>query len=353
LSVYSGSGAQESNERKVLTAITRAVSWIALALFFTAVDMHFISFKLSQQSFDGSLQASQGVLDGLPHWRIYQSRVLGPYVIKWIGQLFNVSPTIAYLSFIASFLFITKLVVVKFGLLFTRGVAPTYLMLISGSLLFAVLINNPWLYPWDIAGLLISTIFVVMVLRRTNWPWFIPLIIIAFLNRESGIFICVWMVAQGWLGCEFEKMRKPNIVMMLAGCAAAIIGLAMTELLRNTLLIREIGPELWHINSNTSWFFLQIGNNFTDLVSSLTSGSLQFPFIPYFILIFGIASVIFVGIRHSATYTAVCFSFGVNFIFICLFGLIWESRILIEVIPFFSIFLSYIATERDDDRSCC
>ncbi|MGA8145984.1 MAG: hypothetical protein WB870_00220 [Gallionellaceae bacterium] len=350
MSIYIDSEIQKVIEQKLRAAITTVVPWVVLAIFLTAVDMHFFAFKFSLNSFEASLQASQGVLDGLPRWRIYQSRVLGPYLVKWIGQLFGLPPPMAYLSFIASCLLITKLIVVRFGLMCTNGVVSTLLMLVSGSLLFSVLLNDPWLYPWDMTGLVISTIFVVMVLRGVNWPWFIPLVAIAFLNRESGIFICVWMVAQGWFGYKNGEGRKPSIGMMVAGGAAALIGLAMIELLRNILLVQEFDPASGPITSNASWFILQIENNFWGLVASLTFNSLRLPVILYIIPLAGITAAVFIGIRGYPAYTALCLAFGVNLMFIFLFGIVRESRVMIDIIPFFSIFLSYIATVEKKDR---
>lgn len=324
-----------------------ATMWVALAIFLTALDIHFVSANIGINGYLESLQVSQGVFDGLPTWRIYQNRILGPYLIHGIERLFGLSSLVAYISFIASCLFITKLIVIRFGLRHTGNVTSTLLMLISGSLLFAMLSSSRWLYPWDAMGLVLSAAFVVMVLRGTSWPWFIPLIAAAFLNRESGIFICVWLFVQGWLGYGEGAGRKPpNIGMMVAAGAAALLGLAETEWLRAHLLIKEINPEVLHIPTpvGTSWFHWQAGNNLANFFTCLASKSFSLPVIFYIFPLTGIAIAIALGVRRYPADTALCLAYGINLVFIFLFGLVMESRVMIEIIPFFSVFLPYVAT---------
>jgi len=328
--------------------------WVGFAIFLAALDIHFVSAKVGINNLFASMQASQGVFDGFPHWRIYQSRILGPYLIHGIEHLFGLSPFAAYLVFIASCLFITKLIVIRFGLRHTDGITPALLMLLSQSLLFAMLLSNSWLYPWDISGLMLSTLFVVMVLSGTGWPWFLALAAFAFLNRESAIFICVWLFVQGLLGYGKGTGRKsPNIGMMAAAAVTALSGLAVTEWLRAHLLIREIGPELWHFTpAGTSWFHWQLKLNLAGFLSSLTSTSLNLPVIFYAFPLAGLAMAATIGIRCYPAYTALCLAFSANLICVFLFGILEESRVMIDIIPFFSIFLIYIATSTDFCKSC-
>lgn len=323
--------------------------WIAIAIFLTALEIHFISVKLISSGFAASLEASQGVVDGLPHWRIYQSRVLGPYLVHGIEYLLGLPAPLAYLAFIASCLLVTKLIVINFGLRQTTGLTTTLLMLVAGSLLFAMLVDKSWLYPWDLIGLVLFTLFVVMVLMGIRWPWFVPLAAVAFLNRESGIFICVWLFAQGLLGYgPGAGRRPPNIWMMAAAGITALAGLAETEWLRARLLVRELGPELDLARGlvtpgQTTWFHWKLEENLAGLLSGLTSPSVGMAAIFYVLPLAGIAIAGAIGVRRYPAYTALCLAYGMNLIFIFLFGIVAESRVMIEVIPFFAIFLPYVA----------
>lgn len=319
------------------------IPWLLLAVFLTALDIHFIATKINVMSLHYSLQASQGVVDGLPHWRIYQSRVLGPYLVHGMGYLFNLSAPVAYLVFIAILQFAAKLVVIHFGLGHARNMNLTFMMLISGSLLFAMLLTNTWLYPWDITGLLLSTLFVVMVLRKTHWPWFILLAAVTFLNRDSGFFICAWLFFQGLLGYGGKTGRQsPHVGMLAASVVVAVCGFAAIDWLRDHLLVREIGPELFGGRpEGTSWFQWKLRGNLEMLMLNLTSRSPTLPMLFYLFPLAGMAAAATLGIRHYPAHTALCLTYFINMVFIFLFSVMEEPRAMIEIIPFFSIFLIY------------
>ena len=50
---------------------------VLLCLVLTAADIHFIVTKVGAQAFAASVDASEGVVKGLPHWRLYQARCSG------------------------------------------------------------------------------------------------------------------------------------------------------------------------------------------------------------------------------------------------------------------------------------
>lgn len=324
-------------------SIATMIPWLLLAIFLTALDIHFIATKISDIGLHYSLQASQGVVEGLPHWRIYQSRILGPYLVHGIGYLFDLSALKAFLVFAALSQFAIKLAVIWLGLGYARNMNLTLLMLVTGSLLFAMLLSDPWLYPWDVTGLLLSTLFVVMVLRNTPWPWFILLAAVAFLNRESGFFICVWLFVQGLLGSGERAGRNSfHAGMLAAAMVVAISGFAAIDWLRDHLLVREIGPELWGgTPEGSSWFHWKLRDNLEMFMRNFTSGSPKLPLIFYLFPLAGIAAAAAIGIRHYPAYTALCLSYALNMVFIFLFSVMEEPRAMIEIIPFFSVFLIY------------
>lgn len=319
------------------------IPWLLLAIFLTALDIHFIATKISTINLHYSLQASQGVVDGLPHWRIYQSRVLGPYLVHGMAHLLNLSAPVAYITLIALLQFATKLVVISFGLGHARNKNLTFMMLISGSLLFAMLLTDTWLYPWDIIGFLLSTLFVVMVLRKAPWPWFILLAAVAFLNRDSGFFICAWLFIQGLLGYgEGGGRKSPHIGMLAAALVMAGCGLAVMDWLRDHLLVREVGPELWgNTPDGGSWFHWKLSGNLEMLMLNLTLKSPKLPLLFYLFPLAGMAAAATLGIRHYPVHTALCLTYFINMVFIFLFSVMEEPRAMIEIIPFFSVFLIY------------
>ena len=56
-------------------------SYLALAAVVAAVQLRVIHLEFGRQ-YNLSVEAAQGVLDGLPHWRVFQNRLLGPYLVE-------------------------------------------------------------------------------------------------------------------------------------------------------------------------------------------------------------------------------------------------------------------------------
>jgi hypothetical protein len=67
----------------------------------------------------------------------------------------------------------------------------------------------------------------------------------------------------------------------------------------------------------------------------------------YLLPLAGIAIAAALGARRFPRHTALCLAYGLNLLFIFLFGIVEESRVMIEVIPFFSVLLPYVAASNE------
>lgn len=83
----------------------------------------------------------------------------------------------------------------------------------------------PWFQPWDCLGATLFTAFVILVVE--GWPvaWFMGLFAIAILDRQSAMFMALWMVLSGrmvWSGLAcgafglllmyyFQHTGQPNL----------------------------------------------------------------------------------------------------------------------------------------------
>ena len=61
---------------------------IWFSILFAGLQFRIITFVLDK-NFISSLQAAEGVFNGTPHWRIYQSRFLGPILFEGSKYIFN------------------------------------------------------------------------------------------------------------------------------------------------------------------------------------------------------------------------------------------------------------------------
>ncbi len=328
----------------------RTVLLLLLCLVLTAVDMHFIATKLGTAAFIASVKASDGVVNGLPHWRIYQSRVLGPYTADLVARSFAISLPAAQAIYGAACLLLAKL-----AILFHRrrdgSAGPALFMLLTGSLLFALLTNKPWLYAWDFFGILAFTLFVIFAIEKRPWTWFVPLVLVTFLNKESAAFISAWMVMQAVLGRAGGGRPLAETVdwrMLAAGLVTAACGLFAVHLLRETLLVREVGPELFSVSpAGTDWFHWKLPTNLKVLGAALTVRYFSQPWLFFLLSLGGMVAASLLAVRCFPRHTALCLSFLLLLVAVFMFGVVRESRVMMEVIPFFSVFLPHLACGGD------
>ena len=75
------------------------LGFFACALLAT-LQWRFTVEVLSVPNFIESLKAVIGVLEGRPHWLVYQARLLGPWSVYWLGEVIG-NIGFAYAWFIA------------------------------------------------------------------------------------------------------------------------------------------------------------------------------------------------------------------------------------------------------------
>ena len=130
-------------------------------------------------------------------WSGYRSRLLGVGSIHMLG------------GDMRAFLIVT------FASLVLGGALSWYL---DGARGFGIyhagfaLVANPWFAPWDIWGPVLFTLFVIFVIeRRTTW-WFVALFAVAIFDRQSAMFIPLWMILS-------RRFVRAGVVCAAAGIA--------------------------------------------------------------------------------------------------------------------------------------
>ncbi len=198
------------------------------------VQFHVIAFVLGG-SYGRSVTTAHDVLLGRPHWRVYQSRVLSPYLIDTLTPLFG--------SFLAAHVFVSIVALILAGLVAwrigqrladTRGAVASLLVFHAS---FALLLSRPWLIAWDYLDALVFLIFLDFVLSGRSWRWFVGLFAIAVFNHEIALFIPVWLVC--------EAVVRRDRVRGVAGVVSLASGMVILESLRRLLLVQEMGPTIF------------------------------------------------------------------------------------------------------------
>jgi hypothetical protein len=205
-----------------------------------------------------SIDAGLELLNGRPHWRIFQNRVLGPFVARALMRVAP-SPDIGYLTF--------QLTGIAGGLIlawftgFRVAVSITAALASMPTLAFglASLFSGDWFHPWDVAGLPIFMDFAWLVAARANLFWIVALFAVAIWNRDDALFIALFLVVEPIVNWYRSRNAPARVRLdwrsVTLGFACVIAGVLLIMTLRHFLLIEELGLRYWGQPRDTNTFF--------------------------------------------------------------------------------------------------
>ncbi len=310
---------------------------IGFAILLATLQLNHVLLFFSA-SLQANIDAAIGVTTGHPHWRVYQSRVLGPYLLKGLASLLSGDYTDAYLLLLMATLTLAGYQAWRIGRRI-GGEQTGWFALMTLHLLFTILYSKPWLYIWDFIGLNVFLAFVEFVLCERRWHWFAALFAVAILNRDSGQFIALWMILQPvscWL-TRHPLPKRAGLGMVIAGVVCAAAGAWLIDYLRTTLLVEEVGFNL--VRGTPSGygqnFFWAWPSNLYALQHAWDGGVSRLLTVLLSLVI--LSSIIGLGIglarRNAARYLGFSITIMILAISILLFGYISETRVFVETIP--------------------
>jgi hypothetical protein len=208
----------------------------------------------------------------------------------------------------------------------------------SAALLNAVLMQDEWLYPWDFIDLIVFAALTWAVLRRKPLAVIGGLIAIEIFNRESATIVAGWLALDGLLGLMRKNAstaeRASARRRLATGVLLAAVSVATIETLRATLLVREVGPEIFPEAVGPGAFLgFKLGFNVYELKRwLLTQPNLM---LPYVVLVGAIPVLGVLGVLSRDTaLRSVSLLFLILWIFTMLFGVVYETRIWLAFVPF-------------------
>jgi hypothetical protein len=287
-----------------------------------------------------SIQATQGVLTGYPHWRHFQSRLLGPWIVESLTS-FGINFAAAHLVIAAAILTLTSVVLFHAGRV-VAGRQAGWSALFTFFTLFMAVMNRPWLYVWDYFIVLTGALFLLLVVCRAPWWAFLLLMGVAFFNHETAAVIGIWMIAQPLADWRIGG-RGLNWKMLASGVLGGVAGEALTEYLRATLLKQEIG---WQIFTDVgkgpsspldSYFHVQIVNNMNEIAEWVTNPQWDFLFLIPFTLVVALALAALIVARHGVKAVGLGVYVAAQVAALLAFGLRSETRNLLQLVPFLSL----------------
>lgn len=276
-------------------------------------------------------------------WKVFQSRVLGPYIIKALafGSLDHYA--VAYFCFQIATVAIAAFLCWRLGRKYGGDDQSALQALILFLICFVWLLSPPLLYSWDLIDIIVFIVFIDFVLSESSLPWFLGLFAIATWNRDSAAFIALWLILDPIVRYLYQRQYDlPKTPLdwhrMLAGVICICTGLVIAELLKRNLFIEEVGPKLFP-NSGTA-----AGNRY-NLVLFRNIDFLRHVFFSY--------QKQFFQFWIAAPFIATAIALGAKLVRLCphrylsiylielsilaaifLFGLINETRLYVVLIPF-------------------
>ena len=185
--------------------------WAAvLATVVSLADFRLARHLQSGRDFQLSIDAALGVLQGTPHWRIYQNRILAPGLIKLLTYS-GLSVDSAYLVGWVGLLAVAGYLALTFlwRLYGDKGLALAGFLALHLLFVFSL---GRLLYIWDLSDLVVFVVFSYLVLREAPLRSFVGLFIVAIFNRESAYFIAAWMVAQPVVQLARKLETTPRVL---------------------------------------------------------------------------------------------------------------------------------------------
>jgi hypothetical protein len=210
---------------------------LALALFYAGMAWA-MTYYITQLPVRG-LTAIEPLLAGTAP-RPFQYRILGPWTITALHDLTGIGYASAELlwHFAAT---LAAFVAVRTWL---RSFVPAPVADLAPVWVTATVVNNLMLrYPWDLPGIFFAAVLLELI-RQRSWRYFLPVLAVATLNRESTYLAVVAVfLAEGLL-----RRSWPRALGLSA--AAAAVWLAVKIALGHAYAANPGGALEWHLGEN-------------------------------------------------------------------------------------------------------
>jgi len=284
-----------------------------------------------------------GVVTGEPHWAGYQSRLLGPWLVRGLSATgcFGEGMNGFGRAFLALLLILTvakNLTLTGVALRLHRSARVALSRTLVAITAFTILQVPEWLYLWDYLDVIVFTLFLYGTLTRKGILYFCLLFAAAILNRQSGLFIAAWLLLDG-VFCRSPSTgrldwltSKTNSVV---GAGLLVAGLLLIHCEQKWLLVREIAQADNPAFAAEGTFHL--GRNLSTIGRHVLSPNWTLGFLPGLLSLGTLAGLILflrkaddLMTKHSLLLIAMLCS-------VFLFGLVNETRVFAMFVPFVAL----------------
>lgn len=320
--------------------------WAVAGIVALSLLQHRVTMLVHGGHFELIARATEAVLAGRPHWRGYQSRVLGPGFVALGDMLTGIGYDVVLLLTMTVLPLVQNLVL--FILLRRLGGSRAALVhTVFFATAFLALQDALWLFVWDYLDLIVFTVFLYGVLAGRRARFFVCVFVVGILNRESALAIGVWMILDALVvGTEPGELR-PGLrdrKQLVAGVCAVVAGLAVVESIRRALFVASAAEAAGIVPVPLGPLGVtRLLYNLDLMADSLTQSSPLFPLAVTVAVVLAPVWVLARLARFDRRLLTVALTFLVAWVANLLVGVVQESRVHLWLIPFL-VFLHFGST---------
>ena len=334
---------------------TSRARWAVVVVAALSLLQYRVTILVHGGHFEQIARATEAVLAGHPHWRSYQSRVLGPALVALGDVLTGVGYELALLVAMMVLPLVQNLVL--FFLL--RRLSGDDRAALTHTVFFAtaflLLQDALWLFVWDYLDLIVFTVFLYGVLAGRGIAFFLVVFGVGVLNRESALVIGVWMILDALVVGSRPGELRPGLRdrrRLVAGVGVVVAGSAAIELIRRTLFVASAAEAAGIVPVPLGPLgTTRLAYNVGLMADSLTQPS---PLLPVAVTAAAILAPLWVVSRLSRfdrRLLTVALTFLAAWAVNLVVGVVQESRVHIWLIPFLVYLHFGLTTTIDRDAA--
>jgi len=209
---------------------------ISLIFFISIVNYVFLHL-IHDANWITLVEASFDVANRTPHWRVNQSRLMGPILLKLITLFGFISEQWALRLFMIFFVTFNNLLLAVCLSNMTNSKQKILNTLIIFNALF-IISQDVWLYVWDFIDISFFIFYGFILFKDEYLKYLVPINFFHIFNRESALIMAVFFLLLMYTKDKnFTKLFKNNYVIGLI--FNLTFGVLYTYFSRKILFIRQ------------------------------------------------------------------------------------------------------------------
>jgi hypothetical protein len=327
-----GTSGAESRQNKLLMALL-----LLIICFFENNTLQ----RLQVWGLGREIFGAHGLLYGMPEWRVYQNRLLGPLFVQGLALATGKSFVWAYKFGVSLLIALPNILVYLLVRKFTKEPMKALAAATALAVLVVAFQSSIFFYLWDAVDLTTMLVFAYAVFHaKYDLRILIPLFLIELLNRESAGFIALWIIvssAAALIWSDLTTIKRPFLYLrMVFGAVILAGGVWWTHAVRILLFKQSFDPNIGKdILHGSSGEWLQFYVNLNDFVTPYNATTFAIALICC--LAVGIMVYRNFVINGTAAYPVMALMIGM-ISSVWLFGLVDETRVWLEFVPFLLVF---------------